>query len=66
VILFIFDLISQSSQSLFLNHCRKIAQQLQNLKPIWEQKLADLQNQLKDVSSFQWSTIKSEVSKKKL
>jgi hypothetical protein len=56
-------LISSSSQSIFINHCRKIAEQLENCKPIWEEKLADLQNLLKDISSFQWSTIQNEVWK---
>ncbi|CAF2745063.1 unnamed protein product [Rotaria sp. Silwood2] len=53
---------NQSSQSIFINHCRKFSEQLQNFKPIWEEKLAYLQNILKDISSFQWSTIKSETT----
>jgi hypothetical protein len=59
---FIFNLISQS---IFVNHCRKIFEQLQNCKPIWEEKLSDLQNLLKDISSFQLLTIETEVCKKK-
>ncbi|CAF3661386.1 unnamed protein product [Rotaria sordida] len=53
---------TQSSQSIFINHCRKFSEQLYNLKPIWEEKLAYLQNLLKDISSFEWSTIKSETT----
>ncbi|CAF1570887.1 unnamed protein product [Rotaria magnacalcarata] len=53
---------NESSQSIFINHCRKISDQLQKLKPIWEEKLAYLQNLLKNISSFEWSTIKSETT----
>ncbi|CAF4614308.1 unnamed protein product [Rotaria sp. Silwood1] len=53
---------NQSSQSIFFNHCRKFSEQLHNLKPIWEQKLAYLENLLKNISSLEWSTIKSETT----
>ncbi|UJR22586.1 hypothetical protein I4U23_025631 [Adineta vaga] len=46
----------KTNQSLFINHCRKIIEQLQKFKPIWDEKLVDLQKQLKDFSTFQWST----------
>ena len=40
-----------SSQSLFANHCRKIAEQVEKCKPIWEAKLAELQKQLIQLSA---------------
>lgn len=53
------------SQTIFTNHCRKIAEQLQTSKPIWEEKLSELQNLLKDIASSQLSPIETEVNKKK-
>ncbi|CAF0895604.1 unnamed protein product [Adineta steineri] len=53
---------NQSSPSLFINHCRKMTEQLQKLKPIWEEKLVDLQNQLKNISSLQGSTMTNETT----
>lgn len=45
----------RTNQSIFTNHCRKIAEQLQNCKPIWEEKLSELQNFLRTISSSQIS-----------
>ncbi|CAF3705973.1 unnamed protein product [Adineta steineri] len=53
---------NQSSPSLFINHCRKMTEQLLKLKPIWEEKLVDLQNQLKNISSLQGSTMTNETT----
>ncbi|UJR26496.1 hypothetical protein I4U23_007823 [Adineta vaga] len=51
-----------TQQSVFLQHCRKMAEQLQRSKPIWEQKMIDLQHLLKDMSTYEWSRMQSETT----
>ncbi|CAF0836475.1 unnamed protein product [Adineta ricciae] len=41
----------KTNQSLFANHCRKITEQIEKCKPIWEAKLAELQKQLIQLST---------------
>ncbi|CAF3711258.1 unnamed protein product [Adineta steineri] len=53
---------SSPQQSVFMQHCRKIAEQLQRCKPIWERKMIDLQHLLKDMSTHEWSRLKSETT----
>ncbi|CAF4843639.1 unnamed protein product [Rotaria sp. Silwood1] len=53
---------SSSQQSVFIHHCRKIAEQLQRSKPKWDRKIVDLQHLLKDISSYEWSIVKSETT----
>lgn len=40
-----------SSPTIYTNHCRRINEQLQHRKPIWDGKLFELQNLLKDIAS---------------
>ncbi|CAF2305453.1 unnamed protein product [Rotaria sp. Silwood2] len=53
---------SPAQQSVFIHHCRKIAEQLQRSKPIWDRKIVVLQHLLKDISSHEWSIVKSETT----
>ncbi|CAF0777747.1 unnamed protein product [Rotaria sordida] len=53
---------SSSQQSVFIHHCRKIAEQLQRSKPIWDRKIVNLQHLLKDISSYERSIVKSETT----
>ncbi|CAM4796236.1 unnamed protein product [Rotaria magnacalcarata] len=53
---------SSPQKSVFMHHCRKIAEQLQRCKPIWDRKIVDLQHLLKEVSSYDWSIVKSETT----
>ncbi|CAF0762595.1 unnamed protein product [Adineta ricciae] len=53
---------SSTQQSVFLQHCRKISEQLQRSKPTWERKMIDLQHLLKDMSTYEWSRMHSETT----
>ena len=54
------------SPTIFTNHCRRIHEQLQHRKPIWEGKLFELQNLLKDIaSSSPLSIVDTEVNNRR-